>query len=89
MSLIAMDSLQFHQFAEGLGIDVLRRHDKTAVVIFSVTVSYAFISLHLQYGVLQTVHMSVCMRVCPKVTRLAAWSDNCKWYSSLPLGAVL
>ncbi|KAJ4443908.1 hypothetical protein ANN_05695 [Periplaneta americana] len=36
MSLIAMDSLQFHQFAEGLGIDVLARRDKTAVVIFNV-----------------------------------------------------
>jgi len=39
MSLIAMDSLQFHQFAEGLGVDVLGRHDKTAVVIFNVAVS--------------------------------------------------
>jgi hypothetical protein len=25
----------------------------------------------------------------PKVTVLAAWSENCKWYSSLPLGAVV
>jgi len=24
-------------------------------------------------------------RVYPKVSRLAAWSENCKWYSSLPL----
>jgi hypothetical protein len=28
-------------------------------------------------------------RVYPKVSRLAAWSENCKWYSSLPLGAVV
>jgi len=28
------------------------------------------------------------MRVYSKVSRLAAWSENCKWYSSLPLGAV-
>jgi hypothetical protein len=28
------------------------------------------------------------MRVYPKVSGLAAWSENCKWYSSLPLGAV-
>jgi hypothetical protein len=27
--------------------------------------------------------------VYPKVSGLAAWSENCKWYSSLPLGAVL
>jgi len=25
----------------------------------------------------------------PKVSGLAAWSENCKWYSSVPLGAVL
>jgi hypothetical protein len=28
-------------------------------------------------------------RVYPKVSGLAAWSENCKWYSSLPLGAVV
>jgi hypothetical protein len=30
-----------------------------------------------------------CERVYPKVSGLAAWSENCKWYSSLPLGAVV
>jgi hypothetical protein len=29
------------------------------------------------------------MRVYPKVSRLATQSENCKWYSSLPLGAVI
>jgi hypothetical protein len=29
------------------------------------------------------------MRVYPKVSGLAAWSENCKWYSFLPLGAVV
>jgi hypothetical protein len=28
-------------------------------------------------------------RVYPKVSGLAAWSENCKWYSSLPLSAVV
>jgi hypothetical protein len=28
-------------------------------------------------------------RVYPEVSGLAAWSKNCKWYSSLPLGAVV
>jgi hypothetical protein len=28
-------------------------------------------------------------RVYPKVSGLAAWSDNCKWYSSLPLSAFM
>jgi hypothetical protein len=29
------------------------------------------------------------VRVYPKVSGLAAWNENCKWYSSLPLGAVV
>jgi hypothetical protein len=28
-------------------------------------------------------------RVYPKVSGLAASSENCKWYSSLPLGVVV
>jgi hypothetical protein len=28
-------------------------------------------------------------RVYPKVSGLAAWSENCKWYSSLPLDVVV
>jgi hypothetical protein len=28
-------------------------------------------------------------RVYPKVSGLAAWSENCKWYGFLPLGAVV
>jgi hypothetical protein len=28
-------------------------------------------------------------REYPKVSRLAAWSENCKWQSFLPLGAVV
>jgi hypothetical protein len=28
-------------------------------------------------------------RVYPKFSGLAAWSENCKWYRSLPLGAVV
>jgi hypothetical protein len=29
------------------------------------------------------------MRVYPKVFGLAAWCENCKWYGSLPLSAVV
>jgi hypothetical protein len=29
------------------------------------------------------------MRAYPKVSGLAAWSEDCKWYSSLPLDAVV
>jgi hypothetical protein len=31
-------------------------------------------------------HIRSFMRVYPKVSGLAAWSENCKWYSSLLLG---
>jgi hypothetical protein len=38
----------------------------------------------------RTTHFSnLSTRVNPKVSRLATWSENCKWYSSLPLGAVV
>jgi hypothetical protein len=30
-----------------------------------------------------------CTRVYPEVSGLASWSENCKWYGSLPLGAVI
>jgi hypothetical protein len=33
--------------------------------------------------------MHALTRVCPKVSGLAAWSENCKWYSFLPLDAVV
>jgi hypothetical protein len=36
-----------------------------------------------------TSHIKLHVRAYPKVSRLAAWSKNCKWYSSLPLGAVV
>jgi len=29
------------------------------------------------------------MRVYPNVSGLVAWSKNCKWYNSLPLGAIV
>jgi hypothetical protein len=29
------------------------------------------------------------MKVYPKASGLTAWSENCKWYSSLPLDAVV
>ncbi|KAK2582439.1 hypothetical protein KPH14_004749 [Odynerus spinipes] len=36
LSLIAIDSLHYFHFAEGLGIDVLKKKDKTAVIILDV-----------------------------------------------------
>jgi len=41
------------------------------------------------YSALSCIRMWASMRVYPKVSRLSAWSKNCKWCSSLPLGAVV
>jgi hypothetical protein len=41
--------------------------------------------LHLQ-GDLNRYHAT---KMSQKVSGLAAWSENCKWYNSLPLGAVV
>jgi hypothetical protein len=35
-------------------------------------------------------HIALCyIRVYPKLSGLAAWSENCKWYGSLPIAAVV
>jgi hypothetical protein len=34
-------------------------------------------------------YMEAYMRVYPKVSELAAWSENSKWYNSLPFGVVV
>lgn len=39
LAFIAIDSLQYFHFAEGLGIDILKMRDKTAVVILDSDVS--------------------------------------------------
>jgi hypothetical protein len=43
---------------------------------------------HHKLGFIQTSIYKY-TRVYPKVSGLAAWSENVKWYSSLPLGAVV
>lgn len=43
LSLLAMDALQFHQFAEGLGLDVLSFPDQTAVVIFNAELESTYV----------------------------------------------
>jgi len=35
------------------------------------------------------IDTGIAVRLYPNVSGLAAWSENCKWYSSLTLGAVL
>jgi len=35
------------------------------------------------------LHKDACTRVYPKVSGLAAWSENYKWYSSLALHGVV
>jgi hypothetical protein len=40
-------------------------------------------------GVFLKIKVESYRRVYLKVSGLAAWSENCKWYSSLPLGEVV
>jgi hypothetical protein len=46
-------------------------------------------ALVLQNGVHRSTHVYLYMRVYPKVSGVATWSENCKWCSSLALGAVV
>jgi len=52
--------------------------------------SWASLRHRVTYWLTHThTHKHIYTRVYPKVSGLASWSENCKWYSSLPLGAVL
>jgi hypothetical protein len=42
-----------------------------------------------EFMVLRMLDDNLYTRVYPKVSGLAAWSENYKWYSSLPLGALV
>ncbi|KAG7210429.1 hypothetical protein KM043_011961 [Ampulex compressa] len=46
LALIAIDSLHYFHFAEGLGIDVLKRTDKTAVVILDAAAESQYVMQH-------------------------------------------
>jgi hypothetical protein len=37
----------------------------------------------------EQLNVNVNTRVYPEVSGLAAWSENCKWYTFLPLSAVI
>lgn len=41
LSMVSIDSLQYHYIAEGLGIDILNIEDKSAVVILNPTVIFS------------------------------------------------
>jgi hypothetical protein len=43
----------------------------------------------LSYFTLPSLQYFNYKKVYPKVSELAAWSENCEWYSSLPLDAVV
>jgi len=39
--------------------------------------------------IVSSLSVSLCTKVYPKVSGLGAWSEKCKWYHSLTLGAVV
>jgi hypothetical protein len=48
-----------------------------------------YTSVELLYIFEQSLQQHLMYYLYPKVSGLAAWSENCKWYSSLPLDAVV
>jgi hypothetical protein len=65
-------------------------HDPSCQVFFSLSRRMLRFYLKMSYNILfPDVPIPTRTRVYPKVSGLAAWSENCKWYSSLPLDAVV
>jgi hypothetical protein len=59
-------------------------------LIYFVTVNKSGVKAGSDVVALDTeLHMYEHMRVYPKVSGLATWNENCIWYSSLQLRAVL
>jgi hypothetical protein len=59
-------------------------------VFESLVLRGTFVSKELEeFYVKRNFVIRIDMTMYPKVSGLAAWSENCKWHSSLPLGAVL
>lgn len=68
LSIIAMDSLQYHHFANRLGIDILNRRHKTALVIIDEKVPLQLVlKLHFSHQLLM-IHVldgvSLCLKWC-------------------------
>jgi hypothetical protein len=67
----------------------------TIILTYSLSVSYVdLLYAHFRGKVMPGIGvgencLSPCTMVYPKVSGLAAWNKNCKWHSSLPLGAVI
>jgi hypothetical protein len=47
------------------------------------------LSYHSSIQILKIASLTAHTRMYPEVSGLAAWNENCKWYSSLPLNAVV
>jgi hypothetical protein len=55
--------------------------------VYYISTSVLYIAGKVIFSVI--LKFAINTRVYPKVSRLAAWRENCKWYSSLPLDAVV
>jgi len=58
-------------------------------VFIVVVVVYFVMTQSGNFWIHPCIRMYKRMKVYSKVSGLAAWSENCKWYSSLPLAAVV
>jgi hypothetical protein len=71
-----------------------------ATLLRPTLILFSHLSLGISRGLLRSgfptkilyaflISCACCTRLYPKVSGLAAWSENCKWYSSLSLVAVV
>jgi hypothetical protein len=68
------------------GGKLVKRDDEDDDILLNrkcVEISFVIRAAHLFVGSIK------CMSVYPEVSGLAAWRENCKWYSSLPLDAII
>jgi hypothetical protein len=88
-SLIVKVSFRNHRKISKSLLD-LQNHSKTYFILFRIRKKCHSSARNLLsttlYGIFSDM---VHTRVYPKVSGVAAWRENCKWYSSLPLGAVV
>jgi hypothetical protein len=74
-----------------LGNNSLTGSWEISVLIRTIWRNFSSIQASSEANSAEAVYVQEClnMRVYPRVSGLAVWNENGKWYSSLPLGAVV
>jgi hypothetical protein len=75
--------------SRSLGTSFMRRRTVLTAAAHSVTPFWTRAFSESNVWALLTITAQTLYEGVSKISGLAAWSENCKWYSSLPLGAVI